>query len=271
MADEHITQKSDCCHRFLRRSSPPNEKPLRLVIWSCPWKRDRLQQLSLSQASGVIPGCGFGCRWSWGEDAVWGRCLMTPPSIPCGPHEGPSPAGWVMGALLDSSGHLCVGLRYLHPFRWGRVIDPSAHCVFVSPGMRSGFEACLVQTNRDRRKFSSPSRPRDLSVRGGYPVGGLWAISEGEWRVSLRAHFPLDVLTMSPGVHKCNPLALRVPWENPLGYIPYMPVDPSKTKRFAVNLPLELAEKVEALAEKERRSVASWLRNAIEDAAASDK
>lgn len=44
-----------------------------------------------------------------------------------------------------------------------------------------------------------------------------------------------------------------------------MPIDPTKLKRYAVNLPLDLAEQVEALAAKERRSVASWLRNAIED------
>jgi predicted DNA-binding protein len=44
-----------------------------------------------------------------------------------------------------------------------------------------------------------------------------------------------------------------------------MPVDPTKTTRLAVNLPVDLAEKVKALAAKERRSVASWLRNAIED------
>lgn len=48
-------------------------------------------------------------------------------------------------------------------------------------------------------------------------------------------------------------------------YLSGMPVDPSKTTRLAVNLPVDLAEKVKELAAKERRSVASWLRNAIED------
>lgn len=45
-----------------------------------------------------------------------------------------------------------------------------------------------------------------------------------------------------------------------------MPVNKDTTKRFAINLPVELAEKVDALAAGERRSVASWLRNAVEDA-----
>ena len=51
------------------------------------------------------------------------------------------------------------------------------------------------------------------------------------------------------------------------GYLCAMPVDPEKTARLAVNVPVELAEKVKALAAAERRSVASWLRNAIEDCA----
>jgi predicted transcriptional regulator len=45
-----------------------------------------------------------------------------------------------------------------------------------------------------------------------------------------------------------------------------MPVDLSKTKRFAVNLPIDLAEEVERLAKADRRPAAAWLRNAIEDA-----
>ena len=45
-----------------------------------------------------------------------------------------------------------------------------------------------------------------------------------------------------------------------------MPVDLSKTKRFAVNLPIDLAEEVERLAKADRRTAAGWLRNAIEDA-----
>ena len=48
-------------------------------------------------------------------------------------------------------------------------------------------------------------------------------------------------------------------------YLAAMPVNPSTTVRLAVNLPVDLAEKVKALAAQERRSVASWLRNAIED------
>ena len=45
-----------------------------------------------------------------------------------------------------------------------------------------------------------------------------------------------------------------------------MPVNPEKTARLAVNVPVELADQVKELALKERRSVASWLRNAVEDA-----
>ena len=44
-----------------------------------------------------------------------------------------------------------------------------------------------------------------------------------------------------------------------------MPVNISITKRMAINLPLSLAADVERLARQDRRSVASWLRNAIED------
>ncbi|WP_413360642.1 hypothetical protein [Prochlorococcus sp. MIT 1201] len=44
-----------------------------------------------------------------------------------------------------------------------------------------------------------------------------------------------------------------------------MPVNLSITRRLAVNLPLSLAAEVERLARNERRSIASWLRNAIED------
>ena len=44
-----------------------------------------------------------------------------------------------------------------------------------------------------------------------------------------------------------------------------MPVNISINKRLAVNLPLSLAAEVERLARNERRSIASWLRNAIED------
>ncbi len=46
-----------------------------------------------------------------------------------------------------------------------------------------------------------------------------------------------------------------------------MPIDPRKTKRIAVQLPVELAAKVTALADADRRSMSSWVRNAIEDAA----
>ena len=34
-----------------------------------------------------------------------------------------------------------------------------------------------------------------------------------------------------------------------------MPVDPSKTKRVALSLPVDVADKVQQLADKERRSV----------------
>jgi len=44
-----------------------------------------------------------------------------------------------------------------------------------------------------------------------------------------------------------------------------MPVDPNKTKRVALSLPVDVANKVQQLADKERRSVSSWLRNAVED------
>ena len=44
-----------------------------------------------------------------------------------------------------------------------------------------------------------------------------------------------------------------------------MPVNISITKRMAINLPLSLAADVERLARQDRRSVASWLRNTIED------
>lgn len=44
-----------------------------------------------------------------------------------------------------------------------------------------------------------------------------------------------------------------------------MPVDPNKSKRVALSLPIDVADKVQQLADKERRSVSSWLRNAVED------
>ena len=44
-----------------------------------------------------------------------------------------------------------------------------------------------------------------------------------------------------------------------------MPVNLTITRRLAVNLPVSLAAEVERLARNERRSIASWLRNAIED------
>ncbi|KZR83518.1 hypothetical protein PMIT1342_00310 [Prochlorococcus marinus str. MIT 1342] len=44
-----------------------------------------------------------------------------------------------------------------------------------------------------------------------------------------------------------------------------MPVNLTITRRLAVNLPLSLAAEVERLARNERRSISSWLRNAIED------
>ena len=44
-----------------------------------------------------------------------------------------------------------------------------------------------------------------------------------------------------------------------------MPVNLTITRRLAVNLPLSLAAEVERLARNARRSIASWLRNAIED------
>lgn len=44
-----------------------------------------------------------------------------------------------------------------------------------------------------------------------------------------------------------------------------MPINPDKAKRIPITVSLELAEKIAALAEKERRSVASWVRNAVED------
>ncbi len=75
---------------------------------------------------------------------------------------------------------------------------------------------------------------------------------------------------------KCNPLRLGIPLHIAktlhgvlLGYsvrlVHAMPVNISITKRMAINLPLSLAADVERLARQDRRSVASWLRNTIED------
>ena len=75
---------------------------------------------------------------------------------------------------------------------------------------------------------------------------------------------------------KCNPLRLGIPLhtaETPYGVLlgysvrhaHAMPVNISVTKRMAINLPLPLAADVERLARQDRRSVASWLRNTIED------
>ena len=45
-----------------------------------------------------------------------------------------------------------------------------------------------------------------------------------------------------------------------------MPVNPDKTKRLAVSLPVEMAERVERLAKDDRRSVSQWLSFTIETA-----
>lgn len=50
-----------------------------------------------------------------------------------------------------------------------------------------------------------------------------------------------------------------------------MPVDLNKTKRIALNLPIELADRATKLAEKDRRSLSQWLRNAIEDRVIADE
>ena len=49
-----------------------------------------------------------------------------------------------------------------------------------------------------------------------------------------------------------------------------VPINPDKAKRIPITVSLELAEKISVLAEKERRSVASWIRNAVEDRVAAD-
>ena len=45
-----------------------------------------------------------------------------------------------------------------------------------------------------------------------------------------------------------------------------MPVNPLKTKRLALNLPIELYERVVHKAQAERRPVTQYIRNVLEDA-----
>ena len=45
-----------------------------------------------------------------------------------------------------------------------------------------------------------------------------------------------------------------------------MPVNPDKTKRLAVSLPVDIAVRVERLAKDDRRSVSQWLSITIETA-----
>lgn len=44
-----------------------------------------------------------------------------------------------------------------------------------------------------------------------------------------------------------------------------MPVNPVRTKRIAVNLPVELYADAEEMARLDRRTVSQWMRCAIED------
>lgn len=44
-----------------------------------------------------------------------------------------------------------------------------------------------------------------------------------------------------------------------------MPINSDKTKRIPITVAHGMADKIAALANKERRSVASWIRNAVED------
>ena len=50
-----------------------------------------------------------------------------------------------------------------------------------------------------------------------------------------------------------------------------MPVNKDNTKRLAVNLPMDLYERLEVLAMRDRRTVSSWLRVAVEDRVIADE
>ncbi len=50
-----------------------------------------------------------------------------------------------------------------------------------------------------------------------------------------------------------------------------MPVNKDNTKRLAVNLPIDLYERLVVLAAKDRRTVSSWLRVAVEDRVIADE
>ena len=50
-----------------------------------------------------------------------------------------------------------------------------------------------------------------------------------------------------------------------------MPVNKDNTKRLAVNLPVDLYERLVVLAAKDRRTVSSWLRVAVEDRVIADE
>ena len=52
---------------------------------------------------------------------------------------------------------------------------------------------------------------------------------------------------------------------------PVVPVDLTKTKRVAVNVPTELYEQAAQMARHDRRTIAQWFRVAIEDAIKAQK
>ena len=52
---------------------------------------------------------------------------------------------------------------------------------------------------------------------------------------------------------------------------PVVPVDLNKTKRVAVNLPIELYQEAARMARHDRRTIAQWFRVAIEDSIKAQK
>ena len=78
----------------------------------------------------------------------------------------------------------------------------------------------------------------------------------------------LDSLIMHTECSTCQHLhvtklhhAVTVSPDEPRGL---MPVNPDNTKRLAVSLSVELADRVARLAKDDRRSVSNWLANTIE-------
>ena len=52
---------------------------------------------------------------------------------------------------------------------------------------------------------------------------------------------------------------------------PAVPVNPVRTKRVAVNIPMALYEEAAALARHDRRTISQWFRVAVEDAIKNQK